>query len=215
MESREPAMNNPYAPPPPSPPNPYANPYQNPQQNPYGNPYANPQAGSPYSPGPGPGGFNPYAPPSSQSDHGYGYGATQQDGMLAERGTRLGAALIDAVLYIAAFMIGAMPGFMVGDEFVIGAGAIFAWIALVAYQWYLISTSGQTLAKKWLGIRIVRVDGSQLGFLYGVVLRSWVMGFAAGLIPFVGLVDVLLIFGDERRCLHDHLAGTKVVVASD
>jgi uncharacterized RDD family membrane protein YckC len=27
------------------------------------------------------------------------------------------------------------------------------------------------------------------------------------------LTDILLIFGEERRCIHDYLAGTKVVEA--
>ena len=38
-----------------------------------------------------------------------------------------------------------------------------------------------------------------------------------GNVPFVGpfytLADILFIFGEERRCLHDHLASTKVVEA--
>jgi hypothetical protein len=32
-----------------------------------------------------------------------------------------------------------------------------------------------------------------------------------GIIPFYGFVDVLFIFGQERRCLHDLIAGTRVV----
>ena len=31
--------------------------------------------------------------------------------------------------------------------------------AFMGYQWYLITTSGQTVAKRWLGIKIVRNDG--------------------------------------------------------
>ena len=34
-----------------------------------------------------------------------------------------------------------------------------------------------------------------------------------GIIPGYGLVDVLFIFGAERRCLHDYIARTKVVEA--
>jgi len=53
-------------------------------------------------------------------------------------------------------------------------------------------------------------------FVHGVLLRQWVMGLLNA-IPFIGniiaLVDPLMIFGDERRCLHDHIAGTKVIVA--
>jgi hypothetical protein len=38
------------------------------------------------------------------------------------------------------------------------------------------------------------------------------------LIPGVGrwmpLIEILFIFGEERRCVHDLIAGTKVVIAS-
>jgi hypothetical protein len=55
--------------------------------------------------------------------------------------------------------------------------------------------------------------------LVAVLLRSWAfyaLVFAGTLLFFgsiLPLVDALMIFGDQRRCLHDHLAGTKVVVA--
>jgi uncharacterized RDD family membrane protein YckC len=29
--------------------------------------------------------------------------------------------------------------------------------------------------------------------------------------PFYSLADILCIFREDRRCLHDHIAGTKVV----
>jgi hypothetical protein len=36
-----------------------------------------------------------------------------------------------------------------------------------------------------------------------------------GAIPFVGnfvgLVDALMIFGEDHRCLHDRIAGTRVI----
>jgi uncharacterized RDD family membrane protein YckC len=39
----------------------------------------------------------------------------------------------------------------------------------------------------------------------------YVVNSLLGNVPFYTLLDVLLIFGDERRCIHDYLAGTKVV----
>ena len=101
---------------------------------------------------------------------------------------------------------------------VIGVAALMVLmvLAFMGYQWYLIATTGQTLAKRWLGIKIVRVDGTPLGFVNGVILRSWVLGLL-GNIPIVGplvsLVNPLMIFGEERRCLHDQIAGTRVIVA--
>jgi len=48
-----------------------------------------------------------------------------------------------------------------------------------------------------------------------VLLRSWVNGLIGLVVPFYGLVDILFIFGSERRCLHDLIAGTVVVKPND
>lgn len=63
---------------------------------------------------------------------------------------------------------------------------------------------------KLLRIRIVRLDGTNGEFFANVFVREIVNGFIC-IIPFYGLVDMLLIFADDRRCIHDHLAGTRVV----
>ncbi len=172
--------------------------------------------------------FNPYAPPTADIDQ----GLQQQQGeyVLAERGTRLGAVLIDALLAVAAAApAGLILGFMVynsrgsmsfGDAELMVYGLIGVMalmvLAFMIYQWVLIATTGQSIAKRWLGIKIIRLDGSPVGFVNGVILRSWVVG-ALSNIPvvgaIVGIVNPLMIFGQERRCLHDHIAGTRVIVA--
>ena len=89
-------------------------------------------------------------------------------------------------------------------------------LLLAIYQWYLITKTGQSLAKRWLGMRIVREESGQLpGFVHGVVLRSWI-SVSIGLIPYfggcVGLVDAIAIFfGDRRQTLHDRIARTLVI----
>jgi uncharacterized RDD family membrane protein YckC len=176
--------------------------------------------------------FNPYAPPTTDVDQGL---QQNLDGYeLADRGTRFAAWLIDLLLSIASVLPGlvlmfSMLGFadfepyrfyrrMDEGPFILSI-LVMSLMALAfhIYQWYLISTSGQSLAKRWLGIMIVRMDGSPCGFVNGVLLRSWVMILVAN-IPVAGLilfyfVDPLMILGDERRCLHDHIASTRVVVA--
>ena len=64
-------------------------------------------------------------------------------------------------------------------------------------------------------VRIVRADdGGNPGFLGAVVLRNMVRHVLIA-VPVLGglfaLADILAIFGEERRCLHDRIAGTKVV----
>jgi len=209
------------------PPNPYGvGPGGGVGPNPYGvGPYgAGPYgAGPPPMQGPGPSpyggpmpnypmiraGANPYAAPVAAGP----WALATVDEPLADRGTRLAARFVDGGLYLGSLGVGA-AGFAVGPMFGVGF-VIMALLALVVYQWVLISSEGQSLGKKWLGIRIIKTDGSLPGFVHGVLLRSWVMQVAAGVIPFVGLIDALLIFSDDRRCLHDHIAGTRVVIAGD
>jgi uncharacterized RDD family membrane protein YckC len=84
-------------------------------------------------------------------------------------------------------------------------------------QMILLSVSGQTVAKKIMRIHIVNImDGSNPGFLGAVLLRAWVPALIIRL-PCVAnifaLVDILYIFADDRRRVHDHIAGTTVIVA--
>lgn len=170
--------------------------------------------------------YNPYSPPTAGAELGenpYG-GFDTEDHILAGRGTRLGAAMIDGGLALASALPGllAMAAMMDGSEedgLILGGVLLFfGLLGLGIYQMYLISTTGQSLGKKWLGIKIIKIDGMPCGFVHGVLLRSWVMSFIAQ-VPIIGpiasIVDPLLIFGDERRCLHDLIASTKVVIASN
>jgi len=81
---------------------------------------------------------------------------------------------------------------------------------LVICQWILLSISGQTIGKKLLMIRIVSESGKLPGFIQAVLLRNW-LRVALSFIPFFGLIDLLFIFSASRKCLHDHIAGTRVV----
>jgi uncharacterized RDD family membrane protein YckC len=144
------------------------------------------------------------------------------DPNLAERGTRLGAVLLDCL----ALTICLLPGFVVllagGDDNdttkAIGGllmGVFFLALAIV--QIYMLTTRGQSIGKRIVGVKIVKyVDNSSPGFVHACLLRAIVPSMIGG-IPFAGsifwLVDICFIFGEERRCLHDLIAGTKVVKA--
>jgi uncharacterized RDD family membrane protein YckC len=137
---------------------------------------------------------------------------------LAPRGTRLAGAMVDWVLYVVA----AIPGLIIAGVSAasmsgasLGVAAVFLGIfCLAVYQWGLIVARGQSLGKRWLRMKIVKLDGTPVDFVSGVLLRSWVV-FALSSIPLVGalvvFVDWLMIFGTEQRCLHDRIAGTTVI----
>lgn len=169
--------------------------------------------------------FNPYAPP--QADVARGPGLAPDEYELAGRGLRLLAAILDglpAAIYVSALIYYILSAIetSLGPEsidtilFGIGVGGLLL-LAFQIFQWYLVATTGQSVAKRWLGMQIVRLDGDLPGFLHGVVLRSWII-LAIAYIPYLGqlvaLVDALMILGEERRCLHDHIAGTRVIVVS-
>lgn len=175
---------------------------------------------------------NPFEAPEAAPDTGApSFDDDSASRPLAERGTRLAGAFIDGSLFLAAAVpgaivfgfSGAMSGF--GDDPFGSTGSTLAIavmflgvFALAIYQWILTATTGQTLAKKWLKMKIVKVNGAPVDFVSGVILRSWIIQ-ALGMIPMVGsfvaLADAVTIFGDQRRCLHDYIAGTIVIDVTD
>lgn len=141
---------------------------------------------------------------------GGGIGQTGFDGAvrseLAGRGDRLAAALIDGIAFV--FVIYALP--LLGASF---GFAFFLLLCFAGIQIYLLTTSGQTVGKRIMNIKIVKYDDeSEGGFVHNVLLRGIVNGII-GIIPFYGLVDVLFIFRDDQRCIHDLIASTKVIKA--
>jgi len=93
----------------------------------------------------------------------------------------------------------------------------FALLGYFIYSVVLVYLYGQTFGKRAMGIRVVRTDGARVAFSRFIFLR-WLPIAMIGSIPFVGwiasLLDPLLIFRESRRCLHDDIAGTRVVTAA-
>ena len=146
--------------------------------------------------------FNPYDSPPS-ADH----------GILADLGQRFLGNLVDNLYY---GVVGGIPALVCMVAFDLDVEAVQAVMVLfmipaACVQWYLVTTSGQSFGKKAMKIKIVKMDGTKVDFISGVVLRSWVLGFVGAFCGMVGLVDVLLIFKADRRCGHDMIAGTKVI----
>ena len=170
---------------------------------------------------------NPYAAPSAPPPLPSEYG--WDESVKADRGMRLVARLIDWGLQIACllpfFIALAIDVYQTGNTgssnkeltpvqiagMVLG---VVLFLGLLVYQLVLIYQSSQTLGKRWVGIKIVRNDGSPASFGRIFGLRMVVIGLIEQ-VPCLGgvfaLVDALWIFGEESRCLHDLIADTKVV----
>jgi len=166
---------------------------------------------------------NPYAPPQATVQDVADPAAT---GEAAGRGTRLVAVILDGIIGMAMIYIPLVIGMRANGPLLLpdghfnpmamfGAGSLLGLIGLIAWCWLTIlfvSRNGQTIAKKMLGIKVVRSDGSpaSLGRIFW--LRN-VVNSVLAIVPFYGLVDALLIFGEARQCVHDKIADTIVIKA--
>ncbi|CAN5491982.1 hypothetical protein BH11PSE11_BH11PSE11_30150 [soil metagenome] len=146
--------------------------------------------------------------------------------VLASRQTRLLAAVLDFLLFIAVWMPGYLatvlldPVIVAAAEkygidkealFVICAMAIPGSVLMLAQTYYMARHS-QSIGKHAMKICVVRLStGERCGFARYFWLRSvlcWCMDL---IIPLFGLVDPLMIFSEGRRCIHDRMADTIVV----
>jgi uncharacterized RDD family membrane protein YckC len=162
---------------------------------------------------------NRYAPPRAPVSDAAGDASEQE---LAGRGTRLGAWVLDS--FILGFAISpyairtdywsrAVQGQVdMGDLLQL---SLVTLIAFLVVQGYLLHRYGQTIGKRLLGIRIVSAFDGQLLPLGKIFGLRYVPIQLASVIPVIGTIlpiaDVLFIFREDRRCLHDLIAGTKVV----
>ncbi len=89
---------------------------------------------------------------------------------------------------------------------------------LMVINLVMLTMRGQTVGKLLLRVQIVRAaDGTRAGFVRAVLLRAVLFPFIVFLMQLhplaqlLLLVDVLLIFREDRRCLHDLVADTRVI----
>lgn len=128
------------------------------------------------------------------------------------------ARIVDQLLYAACFLpmlvLALLPE---RPDWGFSAGLLVALaglLGLFVYNLAQLAQTGQTVGKLWLGIRIVRSDGSAADLGRVFALRMFLPGLIAAFAgPLFSLPDALCIFGNERRCLHDLMADTIVVMA--
>lgn len=141
---------------------------------------------------------------------------------LADRGERLAARLLDSLIEIPLYI----PLIIYLDVFdTIKAGqnvpimitvmlSLQHVIIFLLLNAYLLHKHGQTIGKHLMNIAITDQQGRKPNVWNIIVLRYFAF-WVSGYIPLVGraivFLDPLLIFRRDRRCLHDHLAGTIVI----
>lgn len=136
---------------------------------------------------------------------------------LASIGKRWAALIIDRFLFVGAALVLVIGVVIVtpdkpDDPRFLGIMlAVLAAVAgYVTYDALMVHRSGQTLGKRWLKIRVVRADGEPVraGQAWGRALTRVV---AIHILALVNYGPAL--FTQEKTCVHDLLAGTRVVNA--
>lgn len=160
---------------------------------------------------------NPYAPPQAIVED---IVDPFEKVVLADRGTRLGAAILDGLIFASLVYLPLMLTLGLntvagesGSDTLVLVGSALAMLGFIVWMGLTIRyvlRNGQSIAKKITRIKVVRRDGSpvNLGRLF------WMRNVANGIlsmIPLYGLVEVLFIFSESRQCIHDKLADTIVV----
>jgi uncharacterized RDD family membrane protein YckC len=169
---------------------------------------------------------NPYAAPGAVVEDASAFAGGDLESRKATRGRRLGAILLDDLSFGLCLLPVAIPAYTSylararGETVPASAFGAFTGVCLVVfmgliiYNLVLLHRNGQTIGKRLLNIKIVRTDGDRASLSRIFFLRALPIGLL-GLIPyagrFIGLVDALMIFGQEKRCLHDRIADTIVI----
>ena len=138
-------------------------------------------------------------------------------------GIRFGARFLDGLVFLVPFLIFAfvfVPGFLAtatgGSPSLFNLGLILpAVIFALFYQVLMLRYWGATLGKMACGIKVVRADGSNLGwgvaigryFMYDIVIS------ALPLINWILLLTTAIMAGtdEQKRGLHDRVCDTRVI----
>jgi uncharacterized RDD family membrane protein YckC len=162
---------------------------------------------------------NAYTPPQADLIEG-----VEQVDNLATRMQRFLASWVDGlimmavtipVMYFTGGFEGISEGVKPGLVYTL-AIAVLGLVVFVLINGKLLAEKGQTIGKKVLGIKIVDLEGALPDVQSNLVPR-YAVYFLPGQVPVVGqlfaFVNILFIFGKQKRCIHDLAGKTRVVVA--
>ena len=166
---------------------------------------------------------NPYAPPVAVVRD---IADPSAPSLPAGRGTRFGAMLLDSIIfgvmvYLPIGLVAALGQRTAATEgaealnVFFGVGGAIGLVGFAIWCWFTImyvKRNGQSIAKKLLGIKVVRTDGSAVSLGRIFWLRN-VVNTVISIVPLYSVIDALFIFGESRQCLHDKIAGTIVLKA--
>ena len=118
---------------------------------------------------------------------------------------RVGASLLDwLVMSVPTIVLTLIAIQIWGDDDV---GSALDALVQMAYYTLGVSIYGKTLGKHWVGLKVVRPDGSRVGFW-----RALARFFAQILSALILVIGFLMVaFRKDRRALHDLICDTVVI----
>jgi uncharacterized RDD family membrane protein YckC len=117
---------------------------------------------------------------------------------------RVGAYLLDGLILSP---VTAAPQFFMGEL----GGALVAFAIFLSYVFVCEATCGQTIGKRILGLRVVRLDGGPLN-IAACAARNVLLPIDW---MFLLVALLLMVFGGRRQRIGDLVAGTVVTWAED
>jgi len=159
---------------------------------------------------------NPYRPPLSEL---LAARESRQPRTLASRWRRLGGSLLDNLALVPGFALLVYADKLgetdANTSLGIGLLGCLLLLGVVVANLVGIARFGQTIGKMLLAMRVVRTNGDDVSLGRYIGLRVVPLMIAAmipGVGKAVGLIDSLVIFQASRKCLHDEIADTIVVM---
>ena len=178
---------------------------------------------------------NPYSPPVNQVEAPPIQSAVPGLHNYASLGQRLLGKIIDGLIMIPlGLVIGVgyalisppklvavekLSDVFLGGASVYGLGetlllAVLLMAAYIGIQWTFWASTGQSIGKKVMKTQVVNLDGSQASVQTIAFKRYGIINLIANVPtfgPLVHFIGVLLIFRQNRNCLHDDIAKTRVI----
>ncbi|MDL4818242.1 RDD family protein [Actinomadura opuntiae] len=179
----------------------------------YGQPAAQPGYGQPPAAQPAYGGPPAPAQPGYQEVHHHHYGST---GQLAQWGPRAGGFIIDYLIAVVPFFVLWLLGNLLASA---GSGAavlgvlfmvigIGIWIGAFLWICYQEGTTGQSIGKRQMGIRLVSAQtGQPIGF--GMAFVRKLAHILDGAVCYLGYLWPL--WDERKQTFADKVVGTLVV----
>ncbi|MEK7518200.1 MAG: RDD family protein [Patescibacteria group bacterium] len=123
-------------------------------------------------------------------------------------GARLLAAIIDnIILVLVGFVLGFVIGMVMGKSGQI-LSTILSLVISIYYWVFYQASSGQTLGKKAMGIKVVDMAGNKPSAMT-FFLREIIGKLVSAIILFIGYL--MILWDGKKQGLHDKIAGTVVV----